>query len=66
MTGFFKSFYSDPKLTRELLELIFSKTELKAYSLNKIKIEKDIFEEKRADLVLSVPFKAYRKDQLEL
>ena len=53
---FFKIFYSDPKLSKELLTLIFSKEELKAYNLNKIKIEKDTFEDKRADLIFSIPF----------
>ena len=52
----FKSFYSDPSLSKELLTLIFSKEELKAYNLNKIKIEKDTFEDKRADLIFSIPF----------
>ena len=40
---FFKGFYSDPKLARELLQLIFSKEELKAYDLKNLKIEKDTF-----------------------
>ncbi|MDE0518427.1 MAG: Rpn family recombination-promoting nuclease/putative transposase, partial [Bdellovibrionales bacterium] len=58
---FFKLFYSDTKLAKELLKLIFSKKELKAYNLNKLKIEKDTFEEKRADLIFSLPFKNYPK-----
>ncbi|MBC6415067.1 MAG: Rpn family recombination-promoting nuclease/putative transposase, partial [Bdellovibrionales bacterium] len=37
---FFKDFYSDPKLSQELLQLIFSKEECKAYDLEKLKIEK--------------------------
>ena len=40
---FFKTFYSDPNLSKELLALIFSKRELKAYNLNKLKVEKDTF-----------------------
>ena len=63
---FFKSFYSDPKMAQSLLQLIFSKKEQKAYLLNKVKVEKDTFEGKRADLVLSVPFKAFPKKRLEL
>ena len=63
---FFKSFYSDPKLSKELLGLIFSKKELKAYNLNGLKIEKDTFEDKRADLILSIPFKAYPKIRLRV
>ncbi len=63
---FFKSFYSDPELTRELLELIFSKQEAQAYNLNKLKIEKDTFEDKRADLILSVPLKTCPKIRLRV
>ncbi len=55
--NFFKLFYSDPKLAKELIKLIFSKKELKAYNLNKLQIEKDTFEAKRADLSFSLPFK---------
>lgn len=62
----FKHFYSDLQLARELLTLIFSKKELKSYNLKKLKIEKDTFGEKRADLILSVPFKAFPKKKLEL
>ena len=63
---FFKIFYSDPKLSKELLEIIFSKEELEAYDLNKLKTEKDTFEDKRADLILSFPFKAYPKIKLRV
>ena len=55
--NFFKDFYSKPPLVRELLSFIFSKKELKVYDLNKLKVEKDTFENKRADLVISCPFK---------
>ena len=64
--SFFKYFYSDPKLAQELLHLIFSKEEQKAYLLDKVKIEKDTFEGKSMDLVLSVPFKDFPKRRLEL
>ncbi|MBC6415694.1 MAG: Rpn family recombination-promoting nuclease/putative transposase, partial [Bdellovibrionales bacterium] len=63
---FFKSFYSDPKLSKELLQLIFSKEELEIYDLEKLKVEKDTFEDKRADLVLSFPFKAFPKIRLRI
>ena len=63
---FFKSIYSDPKLAQELLSLIFSKEEQKAYLLDKVKIEKDSFGGKRVDLVLSVPFKNFPDRRLEL
>ncbi len=63
---FFKLFYSDTKLAKELLKLIFSKKELKAYNLNKLKIEKDTFEEKRADLIFSLPFKNYPKKRVKI
>ena len=64
--SFFKLFYSDIELAKELLKLIFSKKELGAYNLNKLKIEKDTFEEKRADLIFSLPFKDYPKIRLKI
>ena len=41
--SFFKHFYSDPKLTKELFGLVFSKQTLKTCNWNKMKIEKDTF-----------------------
>ncbi len=64
--NFFKLFYSDVKLAKELLKLILSKKEIKAYDLNKIKIEKDTFEAKRADLIFSLPFKHYPKSRIKI
>ena len=64
--SFFKLFYSDPKLAKELLKLIFSKKELTAYNLNKLKIEKDTLEGKRADLIFSLPFKKSPKNSLKI
>ncbi len=63
---FFKLFYSNPDLATELFELIFSKKEMKAYDWKKLKIEKDSFEDKRADLIFSVPFKKIPKMKLTL
>ena len=54
---FFKSFYSNPKYAVELFRLIFSKEELKAYDWKKLKAEKDTLQDKRADLVFSLPLK---------
>ena len=64
--SFFKLFYSDIELAKELLKLIFSKKEIQAYNLNKLKIEKDTFEEKRADLIFSLPFKDYPKNRIKI
>ncbi len=64
--SFFKLFYSDIELAKELLKLIFSKKEIGAYDLNKVKIEKDTFEEKRADLIFSLPFKKYPKSRVKI
>ena len=64
--NFFKLFYSDTELAKELLKLIFSKEELKAYNLNKLKVEKDTFEAKRADLIFSLPFKDYPKNRVKI
>ena len=40
---FFKLFYSNPKLVQELLTLVFSKQELKAYNLNQAQVRKRYF-----------------------
>ena len=64
--SFFKLFYSDTELAKELLKLIFSKKELEAYDLNKLKIEKDTFEARRADLIFSLPFKDYPKKRVKI
>ena len=64
--NFFKLFYSDIELAKGLLKLIFSKKELRAYNLNQLKIEKDTFEAKRADLIFSLPFKNYPKNRVKI
>ena len=64
--NFFKLFYSDIELAKGLLKLIFSKKELQAYNLNKLKIEKDTFEAKRADLIFSLPLKDYPKNKVKI
>ncbi len=64
--NFFKLFYSDIELAKELLKLIFSKKEIGAYDLNKLKIEKDTFEEKRADLIFSLPLKNDLKSRIKI
>ena len=64
--SFFKLFYSDTELAKELLKLIFSKKERGAYNLNKLKIEKDTFEAKRADLIFSLPFKDYQRSRVKI
>ena len=64
--NFFKLFYSDIELAKELLKLIFSKKELGAYNLNKLKIEKDTFEAKRADIIFSLPLKDYPKHRVNI
>ena len=64
--NFFKLCYSDIELAKELLKLIFSKKELTAYNLNKLKIEKDTFEAKRADLIFSLPLKDYPKHRVKI
>ena len=61
-----KAFTLTQKLAQELLHLIFSKEEQKAYLLDKVKIEKDSFEGKSMDLVLSVPFRDFPNRRLEL
>jgi len=51
---------------QELLQLVFSKKELGAYNLSKLIIEKDSFVEKRADLIVSVPFREDSKIKLRI
>jgi len=64
--NFFKLFYSDIGLAKELLKLIFSEKELRAYNLNGLKIEKDTFEAKRADLIFSLHFRAYPNKRVKI
>ena len=45
----------DPQFARELFRLIFSKQEIEACNWKKLKTEKDALQEKRADLIFSVP-----------
>ncbi len=64
--SFFKHFYSDPNLAKELFQLIFSKQTREACNWNKLKTEKDTFKGKRADLIFSVPLKNHPKIRLKL
>ena len=64
--NFFKLFFSNAELAKELLKLIFSKRELWVYNLNKLRVEKDTFEARRADLVFSLPFKNYPESWLRI
>ena len=63
---FFKSFYSDPIFALELFQLIFNKEELKACDWKNLRVEKDSLEDKRADLVFSVPLKAQPKTTIKI
>ena len=63
---FFKSFYSDPAFALELFYLIFNKEELKACDWKNLKVEKDSLEDKRADLVFSVPLKSQPKTTIKI
>ena len=64
--SFFKLFYSNLNLVQELFQFIFSTQEIKACDWKKLKAEKDTFENKRADLVFSVPLKGYPKVRLKI
>ena len=56
---FFKFFFSKPELAQELFTLIFSKEELKAYDLTKLKAEQNSFPDgSSADLIFSFPLKS--------
>ena len=54
---FFKLIFSDPKLAKELLELLFTKAERKVFNLDDIRLEKDTHKKKLADIVLSFSLK---------
>ena len=54
---FFKRWYSDPVFAKELLQLVLTQKEQKAYDLSKLKPEKDTLQDKQADLVFSMPLK---------
>ncbi len=64
---FFKFFFSKTELAQELLELIFSKEELKAYDLTKLKAEQNSFPDGRsADLIFSLPLKNNKKSEVRI
>ena len=62
---FFKLIFSDPKLAKELLELLFTKAEKKVFNLDDIRFEKDTHKKQLADIVLSFPLKNYSKERIE-
>ena len=63
---FFKGVYSKPEFAIEIFKLIFSKEEFNACDWKRLKTEKDTFEDKRADLVFSVPLKKTPKTNLKI
>ena len=54
----FKQAYSNPSMAKELFQLVFSKEEFSAFDWDRLRAEKDTFQDKRADLVFSVPLKS--------
>ena len=54
---FFKAGYSDPRSAFELFQMVLSKEEMAVFDWDSLKPEKDTFQNLRADLVFSVPFK---------
>ena len=64
---FFKFFFSKPELAQELFKLIFSKEELKAYDLTKLKAEQNSFVDgSSADLIFSLPLKNNKKSEIRI
>ena len=63
--NFFKLIFSDPKLVKELLKLLFTKAEQEVFNLDDIKFEKDTHKKQLADIVLSFPLKNYPKQRTE-
>ena len=63
--NFFKLVFSDPKLVKELVELILTKKVSNFFNLEDIKFEKDTHKKQLADIVLSFPLKNYPKERAE-
>ena len=63
--NFFKLIFFDPKLAKELVELILTKKVSKFFNLDDIKFEKDTHKRQLADIVLSFPLKNYSKERAE-
>ena len=63
--SFFKLIFSDPKLAKELLELMLTKAENKVFNLDDIRLEKDTHKKQLADIVLSFSLKNYPKERAE-
>ena len=63
---FFKRFFSILSFAKELVRLMFSKKELSKLDLSKLRVEKDTWANKLADLVLSLPLKDHLNQRLTL
>ena len=57
--SFFKLIFSDPKLVKEFMGLIWTKPALKVFNLDDIRFEKETHKKQLAALVLSFSFKNY-------
>ena len=55
----FKRFFSIPVFAKELILLMFSKKELSCFDLTKLRVEKDTWANKLADLVYSLPLNGH-------
>ena len=64
--AFFKEFFSRPEFAFELFKLVFSQEEMKIFDWPKLKPEKDSLQDKRADLVFSVPLKRNSKTHIKI
>ena len=62
---FFKLIFFDPKLAKELVELLLTKKVSKFFNLDDIKFEKDTHKKQIADIVLSFPLKGYPKERVD-
>ena len=63
--NFFKLIFFDPKLAKELVEILLTKKVSKVFNLDDIKFEKDTHKRQLADIVLSFPLKNYPKERAE-
>lgn len=64
--SFFKFFFSNPARALDLFKLAVSTKEFQSFDWNKLKIEKDSFKGKYADLIFSVSFKRFPKIQVKI
>ena len=62
---FFKLIFFDPKLAKELVELLLTKKVSQFFNLDDIKFEKDTHKKQFADIILSFSLKGYPQERVD-